>query len=148
MAVEMGISFDEMCARAERDDRFDRELDRKQVELAAAPGCVLGSRLAIWLLPNADLKVYLYGSPEVRSARIAKREKTGYEETLARTVERDSRDRQRYLRLYGIDIDRFDFADLVVDTTQGDQGYLAGVIVSALKKRLLERGAKRRDQRV
>ncbi len=54
------------------------------------------------------------------------------EETFARTVSRDNRDRQRYLRLYGIDIDRFELADLVVDTTLGDQEYVAGVIVSAL----------------
>ena len=136
MAAEMGISFEEMCERAERDDRFDRELDRKQVELAAAPGCVLGSRLAIWLLGNADLKVYLQGTPQVRSARIAHRESTPYEETLAMTIERDRHDRMRYQRLYGIDIDRVEFADLLVDTTLGDQKYVAGVIVQELEKRL------------
>ncbi len=144
MAAEMGISFEELSELAERDDRFDRELDRKQVELSAAPGCVLGSRLAIWLLEDADLKVYLDGPPEVRAARIAKRESTGYEETFARTVSRDNRDRQRYLRLYGIDIDRFELAHLVVDTTLGDQDYVAGVIVRAFEQRSGRRRARRR----
>ncbi len=136
MAVEMGISFDELCERAERDDGYDRHLDRKQVELAAAPGCVLGSRLAIWLLTDADLKVYLDGSPEIRAARVARREGTGSAETLAATVERDRRDRQRYLRLYSIDIDRFEHADLVVDTSLGDQEYVADRIIDALRGRL------------
>ena len=135
MAVEMGITFDELGVRAERDDTFDRTLDRRQVELAREPGCVLGSRLAIWLLPEADLKVYLYAASEVRAARIAVREGTPAEETLARTVARDRRDRERYLRLYGIDIDRHDAAHVVVDTTLGDQEYVASVIVAAFRER-------------
>lgn len=136
MAVEMGVSFERMCELAERDDRYDRELDRKQVELAAAPGCVLGSRLAIWLLPDADLKVYLDGTPQIRAARIAQREGTGFADTLAQTIERDRRDRQRYLRLYSIDIDRFEGADLVIDTALGDQMYVALRVIDGLRKRL------------
>lgn len=139
MAVEMGISFEELCGLAERDDRFDRHLDRKQVALAAGPGCVLGSRLAMWLLTDADLRVYLDGSPEIRAARIARREGTGLEETLVSTIERDRRDRQRYLRLYAIDIDRFDHADVVIDTTLGDQVYVADRVVQALQERLRRR---------
>ncbi len=135
MALEKGISFEEMCELAERDDRYDQDLDRKQVELAAAPGCVLGSRLAIWLLPDADLKVYLDGTPQIRAARIARREGTDYADTLERTVERDRRDRQRYLRLYSIDIDRFEDADLIIDTALGDQMYVAQRVIEALDRR-------------
>ncbi len=144
MAEELGISFDELSERAERDDVYDRTLDHKQVELSAAPGCVLGSRLAIWLLEDADLKVYLDGSAEVRAARIAKREGIGYREALEATVARDDRDRRRYLRIYGIDIDRFELADLVVDTTLGDQEYVAEAIVRALEERLGGRRGRRR----
>jgi cytidylate kinase len=140
MAAEMGITFEEMCELAEQDDRYDRHLDRKQVELARAPGCVLGSRLAVWLLTDADLRVYLDGPPEVRAARIAQREGTDPGATLEHTIERDKRDRERYLRLYSIDIDRFEeHADLVVDTGLGDQEYVAGVIVQALEKRARRR---------
>ncbi|MFP4151829.1 MAG: cytidylate kinase family protein, partial [Alkalispirochaeta sp.] len=66
MADEQGVSFDEMCRLAESDDRWDRYLDAEQVRRAREQSCVLGSRLAIWLLHEADLKVYLAARPEVR----------------------------------------------------------------------------------
>jgi cytidylate kinase len=142
MAAEMGITFEELRELAERDDRFDRQLDSRQVELAAAPGCVLGSRLAMWLLADADLKVYLDGTPQIRAARVARREGTEPAETLAETIERDRRDRQRYLRLYSIDIDRFDHADVVVDTSLGDEAYVARRVIVALQERLRRRSAR------
>ena len=120
MARERGISFEELRRRAEEDDQYDLYLDRRQVELASRESCVLGSRLAIWLLKDAQLKVYLSASPEVRAGRIARREGQSFEQALAELHERDGRDGRRYLRLYGIDIDRYDFADLVVDTQELD----------------------------
>jgi cytidylate kinase len=132
LADEQGISFEELCRLAEIDERYDRELDKTQVRLAAGPGVVLGSRLAIWLLTDADLKVYLDGPPEVRAARIAGREGTTVEEALEQTTERDNRDRERYIRLYGIDIDDYDFADLIVDTARGNQNYVASRILDAV----------------
>ena len=81
---------------------------------------MLASRLAIWLLKDARLKVYLYASPEVRAGRIARREGQPLDQALAELRERDRRDQQRYVRLYGIDIDHYEFADLVVDTEDLD----------------------------
>ena len=77
---------------------------------------MLGSRLAIWLLTDADLKVYLAGTPEVRARRIAGREGVPYATALATMNERDTLDRGRYLALYDIDIDDYRHADLVLDT--------------------------------
>ncbi len=104
MARDMGIGFDELCLMAEEDNRYDRELDERQILLAAEPGCVLGSRLAIWLLGDADLKVYLDGSSEIRAARIAAREDVEQAVALAEMTARDDRDRNRYVRLYGLDV--------------------------------------------
>jgi len=124
MARERGVSFAQLCQLAEQDNRYDLYLDRRQVELADSGGCVLASRLAIWLLKQADLKVYLNASLEVRAGRIARRE--GIDPAKARQdiAQRDERDRNRYLKLYDIDIDDFRFADLIVDTEQGDQNYV------------------------
>ena len=59
MAEERNVDFWDFCKMAEDDYDIDRELDRRQVEMAMAiPDCVLGSRLAIWMLEKADLKVY------------------------------------------------------------------------------------------
>lgn len=136
MAAEMAISFEELCVLAESASRYDRELDQKQMELATAPGCVLGSRLAIWFLEDADFKVHLDGGARVRAARIADREGLTLEQSLAATNARDKRDRHRYLRLYKIDVDEYGFADLTVDTAAGDQFYVARTITEALRAKL------------
>ncbi|MBN1698663.1 MAG: (d)CMP kinase [Spirochaetales bacterium] len=133
MAKEWGIDFEEMCELAEKDPQYDRYLDNMLIMLASKGDCVLGSRLAIWHLKNADLKAYLMSSIEVRAARIAKREKIPYETSIARTIERDRRDHARYLRQYGIDIDGYDFADCIIDTEKGDQYYVAGLIIDRAK---------------
>ena len=69
MAEDKGVSFEEMLrlANEEPDYSYDRALDAKQVELAHEGDCVIGSRLAMWLLPDADLRVFLAGSLEVRA---------------------------------------------------------------------------------
>lgn len=135
MAEEMGISFEELCALAEKDDGYDLKLDEKQLSLAKEGNCVLGSRLAIWLLKNeADLSVFLDASLEVRSQRIAKREGGTPAEILEKTVARDRRDHERYQRIYGIDNDNYSFADLVIDTAQKDQYAVAERILTTYEK--------------
>jgi cytidylate kinase len=95
---------------------------------------VLGSRLAIWLIEDADLKVYLYASLRTRAGRVAEREGGSLEEKMEETRARDERDRNRYLRIYGIDNDRYDFADLILDTEELDQYQTAERIVEELQK--------------
>ena len=130
MAREMDISFDELCALAEKDDAYDLRLDRRQVELAREGNCVLGSRLAIWLLKEeADLTVFLDASLEIRAERIASREGGTHIEVMEKTVARDQRDHERYKRIYGYNNDDYRFADLIIDTSVSDQYEVTGQIV-------------------
>ena len=135
MADEQGVTFEEMCRMAESDDHWDRYLDRKQVERAMEESCVLGSRLAIWVLHQADITVYLTASPTVRAERIQKREGGRLEQVLAETNERDRRDHARYLRLYNIDTESYAFADLIVDTEQYQPAEIVDLIVAEVEKR-------------
>jgi cytidylate kinase len=96
---------------------------------------VLGSRLAIWLLPRASLRVYLTASLEERARRIARREGLDPAVTRKAVEERDNRDRNRYLRLYRIDIDDYRLADLVVDTEAREPPYVVEAILEALRAR-------------
>jgi cytidylate kinase len=132
-AQDLGISFAEMLERAGRDTAWDLNLDKKQLELAREGQCVLGSRLAIWLLKEATLKVYLTASPRVRAQRIAGRESQDIEKVMAETAARDANDRQRFLNLYRIDNDDYAFADLIMDTEQSDQYAIAEMIVSHVR---------------
>jgi len=134
IAQEMGITFAEVCRRAEEDTCFDYKVDKRQVELANSNPCVLGSRLAVWLLKNADLKVYLEADPNTRAARIQKREGGEYDEIYKKTIERDRRDRARYLKLYDIDIDNYGFVDLVIDTRHKDPDKIAEIISNRMRE--------------
>jgi CMP/dCMP kinase len=132
IADERGIAFDELCRMAETDTSWDRYLDRTQVEMAREGSCVLGSRLAVWLLRDtADLTVYLTAPLEVRAERIWKREGGSLDAVRERTHLRDERDRNRYLKLYNIDNNVFDFVDLLIDTESLPPDRVADRIVEA-----------------
>jgi cytidylate kinase len=117
LANERGLDLKQMLELALKDESIDREVDTRQVKLAREEGgCVLGSRLAVWMLDDADLKIYLDASPQIRAQRIIKREGGDLEDVAAFTAERDRQDHERYLRIYNIDTNNWDFVDLVIDT--------------------------------
>ncbi|MDR1429360.1 MAG: AAA family ATPase [Spirochaetaceae bacterium] len=140
LAAERNLSLDEVLILASQDDSWDREVDRRQVELARQEkGCVLGSRLAIWMLPEAGLKVYLGATPETRAARIVKREGGDLKQVAAFTAERDRQDRERYLRIYNIDNDDYSSANLVIDTDTLTPPEIVSLITRELEQlKLLE----------
>jgi CMP/dCMP kinase len=134
LARDSGTSFEELALKAETDPQYDLTIDRMQVDLARMGGCVLGSRLAIWLLRDTALTVYLKASLEERAARIARREGGDPAVVLGRTAARDKRDHARYERLYGYDVDKYDFASLIVDTDRMNQEEVASLIVGFARR--------------
>lgn len=136
IAAETGVSLADILEKAKTDFSYDKTVDSRQVELARQGSCVLGSRLAIWMLPEADLKVFLSASPRVRAERILRREGGTLEEILRFTEMRDQADSARYQELYRINNQDISAADLVVDTEQE----LPEAIVGRITEVLLERG--------
>lgn len=137
LAAEKELSLLEVLEKAAKDDWWDREVDSRQVAMAQkAEGCVLGSRLAIWMLKEADLKVYLEASAETRAERIVRREGGSIEEVAAFTMERDKQDRERYLRIYNIDNDDYSFADLIINTDQKNIEEIAEIIIEAVNNKI------------
>jgi cytidylate kinase len=135
LAKEKGISLNEVLELAAKDDWWDREVDSRQVQLAReSGGCVLGSRLAIWMLQEADLKVYLTASAGIRAERIMKREGGGLEAEAVFTAERDRQDHGRYIRIYNIDNDKYDFANMIIDTDNLKPDAIAQMIITEAEK--------------
>jgi len=133
LARDKGLTFEELSRLAELDPQYDLTIDRMQVQLAQDGGCVLGSRLAIWLLRDIAYTVYLVAPLAVRAARIARRESKDPAVALRETEERDRRDHDRYTRLYGYEVDDFTFAALVVDTEHLDAEGVAQRIVEGVR---------------
>jgi len=133
MAEEKGISFGEIRKLAEESNTIDIELDKTQVQRAKEGNCVLGSRLAIWMIADATFKVYLKASPKERAMRIAGREGASLEEKIAETEDRDSKDSARYKKIYGIDTDKYDFADLIIDTEINKVNKVVDLIIEGVE---------------
>ena len=137
LAQERGLSLKEVLDLAARDDSLDREVDTRQAEMAREEGgCVLGSRLAIWMLPEADLKVFLTAHPDTRAKRIQGREGESLQHIAEFTASRDRQDHERYLRIYRINNDDYSFADLVIESDEISPGEIAEMIITEVKKKL------------
>jgi cytidylate kinase len=144
LARERGVTFEEICILAETDPQYDLTIDRMQVKLAEEGQCVLGSRLAIWLLRDRAFTVYLHASLEVRAGRIARREGKEPAKALRETEARDKRDHDRYARLYGYDVNNYEFAALVVDAeTQGQDDVAREIVEHAAEFRGSQSGSSR-----
>jgi cytidylate kinase len=136
LAAEKGKDLKEILALAASDDSWDREVDSRQVEMAREKGgCVLGSRLAIWMLPEADLKVFLTAKPETRAKRVQNREGGNLEKIAAFTAERDKQDSERYLRIYNINNNDYSFADIVIDTDELSPVTIMELIIEKWKEK-------------
>ena len=134
MAQEKGLDFDQLCHLAEKDNSYDVFLDNRQKELASEGNCVVGSRLAIWIIDDADIKIFLDASTEERAERIRKREGGTLEEVLAKTIARDKRDSERYKILYDIDNSNYSHADLVIDTNHHSAEEVAQIIADKVRE--------------
>lgn len=78
-----------------------RELVKQQQMMGAGKGIVMDGRdIGTVVFPDAELKIFLTASPEIRAKRrmdelMAKGESVIFEEVLANVIERDERDQNR-----------------------------------------------------
>ena len=135
LAAEKGMTLKEVIESAKTDDSYDIYVDTHQVELAKKEPCVLGSRLAIWMLKEADVKVYLIASDDTRAKRILNREGGDLQKIKEFTAFRDSQDSERYMKLYNIDNNEYEFADLKIDTATRTPEMIVDLILEYLEKR-------------
>lgn len=139
LAAEKGMTLPQVIEAAKNDDSYDKYVDKHQVELALKESCVLGSRLAIWMLKEADLKVYLFASDETRAARVFNREGGDLQQIKDFTAMRDREDTGRYKEFYDIDNNDYSFADLIIDVNTKTPDEIVQIIIDKLvEKGLVE----------
>jgi cytidylate kinase len=135
LAQEKNMTLAQVIEAAKNDDSYDKYVDNHQVELAMKESCVLGSRLAIWMLKDADLKVYLFASDETRASRVFNREGGDIEQIKAFTAMRDSEDTRRYKEFYNIDNNNYDFVDLFIDVNTKTPDQIVQEILDKLEEK-------------
>lgn len=135
LAAEKGMTLAQVIEAAKNDASYDKYVDMHQVELALLESCVLGSRLAIWVLKEADLKVYLFASDETRANRVFNREGGDLQAIKDFTAMRDKEDTSRYKEFYGIDNNDYQFADVVIDVNNKTPNEIVQIILDKLAEK-------------
>ncbi len=135
LAAERGLTPLELNRLAEKDDAIDRDLDRRQRDLAAdRDDLVLESRLAGWMAgDHADFRIWLDAPLSIRTERIADREDKPVGTAREETVERADSEALRYEEYYGIDIDELGIYDLALNTARFSPGTVLDIVITAVE---------------
>jgi cytidylate kinase len=118
-AVRRNMSLPDFSALAEKDEGIDEWLDEKMV-LLASPSSLLEGRIIGQMLLQRRIPVYrimITASEQERANRISGRDGVGYDEALQAMRQREASERSRYLRYYGIDLEKLEY-EMVVDSTE------------------------------
>jgi len=135
LAAERGYSPVEFNELAEEDERIDHDLDRRLYEIARdRDGVVLESRLAGWLAPDADFRLWLDAPIAVRAARIADREEKSLDRAREETLRRERSERKRYADYYDIPIGDLSIYDLVVNTARWTAPDVLAILTTAIER--------------
>ncbi len=120
MAEEKGMSLAEFGEMALTNHDIDKELDRRMLALAGEKRkLVLEGRLAAHMLHLNGIpafKVRIDASPETRAERNAGRENKSVEQVREEIIARESCERERYKKVYNIDLNSLAVYDHVEHT--------------------------------
>ncbi len=146
IALEMGVSLNELGQLAEQDDgKIDGKIDAEVKKAGDNEKIIVDSRLAFHWIPES-FKVYLDLPAEIAKERIWENLKKNKlrmdsehagsaQEVYQKITERLQSERKRYKELYGIEnhTDENNF-DLVIDTDKNNLAEVAEIIVKHYKE--------------
>ena len=141
LAEEMWLSileFNLLWEKPENQKEFDLKFEEYQKSLDVNSGILLESRLWFLCQPHA-FKVFLDVSDEVASKRILWDNRTtdnydSFESTLQATKERNESDRERYLKLYWIDLLDESNYDFMISTDNKTPAEVCDDIIAAFEE--------------
>jgi cytidylate kinase len=116
IAREQNLSLEKLSILAEQNPEFDKLIDERTKEESMKGSLVVDATLAGWMMENPDLKIYLTAPLEARIRRIAKREGISLKEAKSETIVREESERQRFMILYGVDINDLSIHDVILNT--------------------------------
>jgi cytidylate kinase len=121
-----------------KDPRFDKAIDRKQLEMAEEGNVVFDSWTMPWLLKKG-FKIWLEASIEKRAERIAGRDKIDLDEALQALKQKENQTRAIYKKLYkfslGEDYSPFNF---ILDTETMNAEEVFQVLCMVIKRIVLK----------
>lgn len=137
MASERGMTLPAFGAYAAEHPEIDVELDTRLAARARKGEVVIESRLGGWIAHHdglASVKTWIDCDPRVRAARVAGREGITVDQALADNATRQQVERDRYLAVYGIDLQDLSIYDVVLDSGELGPDAVADRIVAAARR--------------
>ena len=120
--------------------KVDRDLDKEIGEEAHKEDSVVSTWLGPWMIKDSSLNVWLSTSVETRAERKARDMHCSVDEARAYLEPKDQENRERWIKLYGIDIEKdrsvFDI-DINTDRVKKEE------IVAVIAMLSLEKGKKK-----
>jgi cytidylate kinase len=135
LAKKEGDSLMEFQKKAADDSSIDKKFDAV-LKKQAVGNCIVTTWLGPWML-DADFCMYVFAPMDIRAARIAKRDNLSLAEAKKHVMMRDEQNRQRYLKVYGIDIYDTTHFDLCVSSALFSKEELHDLVLQAIKIRKL-----------
>ncbi len=145
LAVEMGLSLNELSVKAQTDESVDIKIDEEVKKAGEQNKIVIDSRLAFHWIPKS-FKVYLDLPPEIAKQRILNNlkenalrkqsESSQTPEEIEKKIDaRLASEKKRYKDLYGIEnhTDKSNF-DLVIDTNKNNLARVVDIVILEYKK--------------
>ncbi len=136
-AKSRGISVEQLSEIAKSNLQIDKALDDllKNKMASNTPPDIIESRLSGWWASELELncyRVWISVSDEERAKRIQNREGGNYEDCLVRSRKRQMDDKERYLALYGIDLDDLSPYNLIIDADKLDADDVFELVYSSI----------------
>lgn len=133
MAKEKGMTVLEFSEFAENNTDIDKEIDKRQAELAeSSENLIIEGRLSAYFV-KADLRLWLITPFDTRAERIADRESKTVDLAKEEINIREASEALRYLDIHNIDINNLDIYDLVINTGTFTPDEITEIILTTLK---------------
>jgi cytidylate kinase len=134
LAKEHNMELAEFGRLAEENPSYDKMIDERQKEIARQrDNVIIEGRLSGWMVPDADLKIWLFAPIDCRIKRIVFRDQIADEDTARKvTLERERCEAGRYESYYSIDIDDLSIYQLILNSEHWKVEGLGAIVDTAI----------------
>jgi len=137
LAKEKGMTLEEFSRYVEKNPEIDREIDKETIRAAKEGNVIIDARLSGWKARDyADLKILLTAPLDTRVKRLAERDNKTYKEALEETSTREKSEKERFKRIYNIDVNDYSIFDLIINTELWSLDSVVKILKTAVEEYL------------
>lgn len=133
MAAEKGMDILEFSRLAEKDHEIDKEIDKRQAEIArSADDLIVEGRLSAYFV-EADLKILIIAPFDVRAERISRRESKPFKTVEDEIKRREKSEAKRYREIHGINIEDLQVYDIILNSAHFKPEEITNIIIKIIE---------------